>query len=262
MSAIDMDRVRRAGGLRRRGTDPGGVVMEGCTHMVDAGIRLMPASEAAALVGRLNIPADDWNYRPVADEAAAELAEVGVRLGVPPGRALPIATFETVLPCYFPPLLDPGIARDISSTCVRRTHPPNDRGPVRGRRRSRTHRPPRRRPARRSRLRSPLWAHLGPGSTSYSSSGMMDSGPVLRIHCPGSVPPRTMFDASCGDHIHSHRAAFENIQRVISTSPVKWRCATSTPANCTKPVNCPSQEAVPETGMSAADVLALSRATR
>ena len=65
MSAIDMDRVRQAGGLRRRGPDPGGVVMEGRTHMVDAGIRLMPASEADALVGRLNSDADDWNYRPV-----------------------------------------------------------------------------------------------------------------------------------------------------------------------------------------------------
>ena len=32
--------------------------------------------------------------RTVADEAAAELAEVSVRLGVPPGRALPIETFE------------------------------------------------------------------------------------------------------------------------------------------------------------------------
>ena len=32
--------------------------------------------------------------RTVADEAAAEMAEVSVRLGVPPGRALPIETFE------------------------------------------------------------------------------------------------------------------------------------------------------------------------
>ena len=32
--------------------------------------------------------------RTVADEAAAELAELSVRLGVPPGRALPIETFE------------------------------------------------------------------------------------------------------------------------------------------------------------------------
>ena len=74
MCAIDMDRVRRAGGLRRRGTDPGGVVMEGCTHMVDAGIRLMPASEADALVGRLNIPADDWNYRAVARQGTSPVS--------------------------------------------------------------------------------------------------------------------------------------------------------------------------------------------
>ena len=52
--------------------------MEGCTNMVDAGIRLMPASEAAALVGRLNIPADDWNYRAVHDNHVSGLSYVEI----------------------------------------------------------------------------------------------------------------------------------------------------------------------------------------
>ena len=52
--------------------------MEGCTHMVDADIRLMPASEAAALVGRLNIPADDWNYRAVHGNHVSGLSYVEI----------------------------------------------------------------------------------------------------------------------------------------------------------------------------------------
>ena len=56
--------------------------------------------------------------RTVAEEAAAELAEVSDRLGVPPGRALPIETFEgmrvdDLSPAAWLYLLDSGNAEEL-----------------------------------------------------------------------------------------------------------------------------------------------------
>ena len=60
-------------------------------------IRLASATVTSILGLRTSILASQGSSvlpRLVADEAAAELAEVNARLGVPPGRSLPIETFE------------------------------------------------------------------------------------------------------------------------------------------------------------------------